>query len=77
MRIRAAATYGHVAIVEEVKDDGSILISESNALGAGIVSYRTFAAGQASQLTYVIGKNKMFKDAGICVFLAFSCIIVV
>ena len=51
----ADATYGHVAIVEEVKEDGSVLISESNAMGLGVVSYRTFSASQASQLTYVIG----------------------
>lgn len=49
--------YGHVAIVEQVKKDGSILISESNALGSGVVSYRTFTADQAAELTYVIGKR--------------------
>ncbi|MGT2933485.1 CHAP domain-containing protein [Streptococcus catagoni] len=49
--------YGHVAIVEEVKDDGSILISESNCVGLGIISYRTFSAAQASQLTYVLGQS--------------------
>ncbi len=51
----ADPTYGHVAIVEEVKEDGSILISESNAMGRGVVSYRTFSAAQAAQFTYVIG----------------------
>ncbi|RLV16410.1 CHAP domain-containing protein [Streptococcus iniae] len=51
----ADPTYGHVAIVEEVKKDGSILISESNALGLGVVSYRTFTAAEAAQLTYVVG----------------------
>ena len=54
----ADPVYGHVAIVEEVREDGSILISESNALGTGIVSYRTFTAAQASELTYVIGKKE-------------------
>lgn len=49
-------TYGHVAFVEQVKSDGSILISESNAKGLGVVSYRTFDKAQASQFTYVIGK---------------------
>lgn len=53
----ADGTYGHVAIVEQVKEDGSILISESNALGRGVVSYRTFTAEQAKELTYVIGKQ--------------------
>lgn len=53
----ADSTYGHVAIVEVVNEDGSILISESNVLGLGIVSYRTFSAQDAKKLTYVIGKT--------------------
>ena len=53
----ADSSYGHVAIVEEVKKDGSILISESNALGMGVVSYRTFTAQQAATLTYVVGQK--------------------
>ena len=53
----ADGTYGHVAIVEEVKEDGSVLISESNALGLGVISYRTFSASQAKQLTYVVGQK--------------------
>ncbi|MGT2961062.1 CHAP domain-containing protein [Streptococcus caballi] len=51
----ADGTYGHVAFVEEVKEDGSILISESNVLGLGTISYRTFSAAQAAQFTYVKG----------------------
>ncbi len=53
----ADGVYGHVSIVEDVRKDGSILISESNGIGLGKVSYRTFTAQQAEQLTYVIGKN--------------------
>ncbi|EHI70713.1 CHAP domain-containing protein [Streptococcus ictaluri] len=53
----ADATYGHVSIVEEVRKDGSILISESNCIGLGKVSYRTFTPQQAEQLTYVVGKK--------------------
>ncbi|WP_203267875.1 CHAP domain-containing protein [Streptococcus uberis] len=53
----ADRTYGHVAIVEDVKEDGSILISESNVLGLGIISYRTFSAAEAAQLTYVVGEK--------------------
>lgn len=53
----ADRTYGHVAIVEDVKEDGSILISESNVLGLGIISYRTFSAVEAAQFTYVIGQE--------------------
>ena len=52
----ADPTYGHIAFVEQVKSDGSILISESNVKGLGVVSYRTFDAETAKQFTYVIGK---------------------
>ena len=52
----ADPVYGHVAFVEQVKSDGSILISESNYKGLGIISYRTFDAETAKQFTYVIGK---------------------
>lgn len=48
--------FGHISIVEEVKPDGSILVSESNVTGLGVVSYRVFDAAAASQLTYVVGK---------------------
>lgn len=53
----ADPSYGHVAIVEEVKKDGTVLISESNCIGLGVISYRTFSAAQASQLTYVVGEK--------------------
>ena len=52
----ADPTYGHIAFVEQVKSDGSILISESNAKGLGVISYRTFDKATASQFIYVIGK---------------------
>ena len=42
----ASAGYGHVAMVEEVRGDGSILISESNVLGLGVVSTREISASQ-------------------------------
>lgn len=51
----ADPTYGHVAFVEQVKSDGSILISEANVKGLGTISYRTFDKATASQFTYVIG----------------------
>ncbi|MFC3928240.1 CHAP domain-containing protein [Streptococcus caprae] len=53
----ADGTYGHVAIVEAIAEDGTVLISESNAMGLGVVSYRTFSADQAAQFTYVTGKK--------------------
>lgn len=52
----ADSTYGHIAFVEQVKSDGSILISESNAKGLGKITYRTFSAAEAKGFTYVIGK---------------------
>nr|WP_236029069.1 lytic transglycosylase domain-containing protein [Bifidobacterium miconisargentati] len=42
----ADPTYGHVAIVEAVYPDGSILISEANARGVGVVSTRTFTKAE-------------------------------
>lgn len=45
--------YGHVAFVEEVKDDGSIVISESNVEGLGVVSQRELTPAEASGLNYV------------------------
>ncbi|MGT2935827.1 CHAP domain-containing protein [Streptococcus castoreus] len=53
----ADLTYGHVGVVEQVKEDGSILISESNVMGLGIISYRTFSADQAKLLSYVVGEK--------------------
>ena len=54
------STYGHVAFVEDVKDDGSILISECNFVqsgqGTGITNYRVFTADQAKEFLYVTGK---------------------
>lgn len=47
----ADGTYGHVAIVEQVHEDGSITISESNAQGLGVISNRTFTT--ASRYTYI------------------------
>ncbi|WP_285122516.1 CHAP domain-containing protein [Lactococcus petauri] len=53
----ADQVYGHVAFVEQVRSDGSILISESNVQGLGIVSYRTFSAAEACQFRYIIGRG--------------------
>ncbi len=50
--------YGHVAFVEAVNEDGSILISEANVVkkGTGTVSYRMLSAETAKALNYVTGK---------------------
>lgn len=49
----ADSTYGHVAFVEKVNKDGSILISEMNVKGLNVVSTRTIAAENTSMLSYV------------------------
>lgn len=53
-------TYGHVAFVEDIKEDGSVLISESNfgldGSGLGKIHYRVFTADEAKQFHYVLGK---------------------
>lgn len=51
----ADPVYGHIAFVEQVKSDGSILVSECNVKGLGVISYRTFDAQTAKQFTYVLG----------------------
>ena len=45
--------YGHVAIVEHVNADGSILISESNVRGLGVISNRVIPAGSVPFLQYI------------------------
>ncbi|MDU4600672.1 MAG: amidase domain-containing protein, partial [Staphylococcus warneri] len=49
-QLGADTQYGHVAFVEKVNADGSIIISESNVKGLGVISYRTIDADDASQL---------------------------
>lgn len=53
----ADSVYGHVAFVEKVNRDGSIVISESNVKGLGVISYRTIDAQEAKDLTYIQGKH--------------------
>lgn len=47
--------YGHVAFVEKVNDDGSIVVSESNVKGLGVISFRTIDAKDAEKLDYISG----------------------
>ncbi|MBT1160924.1 CHAP domain-containing protein [Bifidobacterium sp. SO1] len=42
----ADGTYGHVAVVERINEDGGMLISESNVVGLGVISVRTFTKAQ-------------------------------
>lgn len=52
----ADGTYGHVAFVEHVYEDGSILISEMNVAGLGVVSFRVIDKDTANTLAYVTPK---------------------
>jgi len=52
----ADGTYGHVAFVEHVYEDGSILISEMNVAGLGMVSFRVIDKDTANTLAYVTPK---------------------
>ena len=52
----ADATYGHVAFVEKIRSDGSILISQSGTGYSTLFSYQVLSKDQASRLRYVIGK---------------------
>lgn len=52
----ADPTYGHVAFVEKIRPDGSILISQSGTGYNTLFSYQVLSKEQASRLRYVIGK---------------------
>jgi surface antigen len=49
----SAGGYGHVAVVESVREDGSITISEMNYAGWNVRSYRTLSAGEASRYNFI------------------------
>lgn len=49
----ADSTYGHVAIIESIGEDGSITISEMSASNNGVTHYRSFSAAEASQFVYI------------------------
>lgn len=49
----ASAVYGHVAFVEQVYADGSLLISEMNVVGVNVISTRTISASVAAQCQYI------------------------
>ncbi|MCG7340829.1 flagellum-specific peptidoglycan hydrolase FlgJ [Staphylococcus auricularis] len=52
-QLHSDSKYGHVAFVEEVKADGSIVISESNVKGLGVISQRVISKADAQQLSYI------------------------
>lgn len=51
--------YGHIAVVEHVNSDGSILVSETNVInmGSGTRSWRVLDKGIVSQLEFIQGKG--------------------
>ncbi|MDT2858534.1 phage tail tip lysozyme [Lactococcus lactis] len=53
---QADSQYGHVAFVEAIHSDGSVLISQSGTGFSTEYTYQVLSATQASQLHYVIGK---------------------
>ncbi|WP_236674823.1 glucosaminidase domain-containing protein [Enterococcus sp. BWR-S5] len=50
----ADSRYGHVAFVEHVYEDQSILISESNVIGLNQVSFRVIPASIARSIDYIV-----------------------
>lgn len=49
----AAGGYGHVAVVESVNSDGSILVSEMNYAGWNVKSTRTISADAVGSYNYI------------------------
>ncbi|WNN67605.1 phage tail tip lysozyme [Lactococcus lactis] len=52
----ADPVYGHVAFVEAIHSDGSVLISQSGTGFSTVYTFQVLTKAQASQLHYVIGK---------------------
>lgn len=49
----ASKAYGHIAFVEKVNSDGSIVVSEMNVKGKGVISTRTISASDASKSYFI------------------------
>lgn len=49
----SAPPWGHVAVVEEVRGDGSVVVSEMNYVGWNRLSYRTILPGEARSYSYI------------------------
>lgn len=54
---QADPIYGHVAFVESIHPDGSILISQSGLGFSEVINYQEISTSDALQLHYVIGKK--------------------
>lgn len=51
--MQSGGGYGHVAVVEQIFEDGSFRISEMNYAGWNVVSGRTLTAGQAASYNFI------------------------
>lgn len=49
----SSTLYGHIAFVEKVNEDGSILVSEMNVFGEFIISTRTISKSEAAKSYYI------------------------
>jgi len=49
----SAGGYGHVAVVESVNGDGSIMVSEMNFAGWNVTSSRTLSASEAGRYNFI------------------------
>lgn len=56
----SVAYYGHIAVVEYVNEDGSILVSETNVvnMGSGTRSWRVLNKETVQQLEFIKGRGK-------------------
>lgn len=52
-QLNVSCRYGHVAVVEEIKADGSVIISEMNWEGHNVINFRTVTESDANQLKYI------------------------
>ncbi|HFN8602467.1 TPA: CHAP domain-containing protein [Staphylococcus aureus] len=52
----APAPYGHIMFVEKVKNDGGIIVSESNVKGEGVISYREFTKEETQRMQFIYDK---------------------
>lgn len=52
----APPPYGHIMFVEKVKNDGGIVVSESNVKGEGVISYREFSKEDTKRMQFIYDK---------------------
>ncbi len=50
-------TYGHIAFVEKVNSDGSFIVSESNVVGLGKISFRKFNKNDGAKMQFIYDKK--------------------